>query len=116
MPSVVILRLMKTKITGKLAAAMFVVLAVLGAACGTTPAAKISRADAERVALARVPTGVVKEGELENEHGRLIWTFDIATPGKRGITEIHVDAFRCEVIATENESDEQEKSEKRREK
>jgi uncharacterized membrane protein YkoI len=95
----------------------FVVAAMMfGAGCATTPAAKISRANAERSALARVPNGVVKEGELEKEHGKLIWSFDIATPGSSEITEIHVDANTGEVIATEKETEDHEKKEKKGEK
>ena len=80
--------------------------------CASAPTAKVSRADAERMALSRVPNGVIKEGELEKEHGRLIWSFDIATPGSKEITEIHVDANTNEVIATEKEDEAHEKSEK----
>ncbi len=39
--------------------------------------AKIARADAEKTALAQVPDGTVKEAEIEKEHGKLIWSFDI---------------------------------------
>ena len=46
-----------------------------------TAQAKVSRADAEKTALTKAPNGTVKEGELEKEKGRLIWSFDIATPG-----------------------------------
>ena len=35
--------------------------------------ATVSRADAEKTALARVPGGTVKEGELEKEKGKLVW-------------------------------------------
>jgi uncharacterized membrane protein YkoI len=31
---------------------------------------KIERAAAEKIALARVPGGQIKEGELEKEHGK----------------------------------------------
>src|SRR5438128_2746885 len=49
--------------------------------------AKVSKADAEKTALAKVPGGTIKEGELEKEKGKLIWSFDIATPGTKDITE-----------------------------
>ncbi len=91
--------------------ALFIVFFALLTACSTTSGAKISRADAERTALARVPNGVVKEGELEKENGRLIWSFDIATPGSKDITEVHVDAMTGEVIATEKETEAHEKAE-----
>lgn len=80
--------------------------------CATAKNAKVSRSDAEHTALNKVPGGTIKEGELEKEHGRLIWSFDIATPGTTTITEVHVDANTGEVEATERESEAHEKAEK----
>ena len=65
--------------------------------------AKVSQADAEKTALSRVPGGVVKESEIEKEHGRLVWSFDIATPDSKDITEIEVDAQTGVVVAVETE-------------
>ena len=59
--------------------------------------AKVTRADAERTALAKVPGGTIKEGELEKEKGKLIWSFDITTPGSKEITEVAVDAITGDV-------------------
>jgi len=87
---------------------------LLASACATARNAKIPRAEAERIALTRVPNGVVKEAELEKEYGRLIWSFDIATLGLADITEVHVDANTGEVVATETEA--HEKTEKKHEK
>jgi uncharacterized membrane protein YkoI len=94
--------------------ALFCIVAIclFATGCATTSEAKISRAEAERVALAKVPNGVVKEGELEKEHGRLIWSFDIATPGSHNITEVHVDAMTGEIVAVEIEDEAHEKKEK----
>lgn len=66
--------------------------------------AKISKADAEKTALARVPDGSVQEAELEEEDGQLIWSFDISRPGTKDITEVHVDAKTGAVIAVESET------------
>src|SRR5258705_11636136 len=55
--------------------------------------ARVSKADAEKTALAQVPGGTIKEGELEKEKGKLIWSFDISTPGTKDITEVQVDAI-----------------------
>lgn len=103
---------MKTQIA-KLAGLLIVAVA-MAMGCATSPSnAKISRSGAERAALARVPNGVIKEGELEKEHGRLIWSFDIASSGSKDITEVHVDAMTGEVIATEKESEADEAAEKK---
>ena len=42
--------------------------------------AKVTKQQATAIALARVPQGQVREAELEREHGKLVWSFDIATP------------------------------------
>jgi len=75
--------------------------------------AKISRVDAEKAALARVPGGTVKEGEVENEKGKLIWSFDVSTPGTKDITEVHVDAMTGEVVSMEKETAKDEAKEKK---
>jgi uncharacterized membrane protein YkoI len=74
--------------------------------------AKISKADAEKIALSKVPNGTIKEGELEKEKGKLIWSFDIATPGTKNITEVNIDAITGAVIAVDVETPEKEGKEK----
>ena len=74
--------------------------------------AKITRADAERIALAKVPGGTVKEGGIEKEKGKIIWSFDIATPGTQDITEVAVDAMTGDVVAIDKETPEDEAKEK----
>jgi hypothetical protein len=78
--------------------------------------ARVTKADAERIALAKVPGGTIKEGELEKEKGKLIWSFDIATPGTPNITEVAVDAITGEVLSIEKETPKQEAGEKKDEK
>ena len=75
--------------------------------------AKVNRADAEKAALAKVPGGTIKEGEIEKEKGKLIWSFDVATPGTKDITEVHVDAMTGEVLGMEKETVKDEGKEKR---
>jgi uncharacterized membrane protein YkoI len=65
--------------------------------------AKVSKADAERTALTKVPNGTIKSEGIEREHGKLIWSFDIAKPGTKDITEIQVDAMSGRVVRTEIE-------------
>lgn len=78
--------------------------------------AKVSKSEAERIALAQAPNGTIKEGELEKEKGKLIWSFDIATPGSPDTTEVNVDAQTGQVVSVSKESPEQEKKEKEAEK
>ena len=73
--------------------------------------ATVSKAEAERTALARVPNGTIKEAELEQEKGRLIWSFDVATPDSKDITEVNIDAKSGEVVAIDKESPSEEAKE-----
>lgn len=78
--------------------------------------AKVSRADAEKAALEKVPGGTIKEGELEKEKGKLIWSFDISIPGSKDIKEVQVDAITGQVISVETETAAAEAKEKKKEK
>jgi len=90
-------------------------------AAGPVPAdlaaqAKITREQASATALAKVPKGVVKSAELEKEHGRLVWSFDIARPSTPGVTEIQVDAVSGKIVSMEHESANKEAKEAKAEK
>jgi len=74
--------------------------------------ARISKNEAEKIALSKAPNGTIKEGELENEKGRLIWSFDIATADSKDITEVQVDAKTGQVVAVEKETPKNEQKEK----
>ncbi|MBW8875169.1 MAG: PepSY domain-containing protein [Acidobacteria bacterium] len=73
--------------------------------------AKISLETARTTALAKVPHGEVRSEELEKEHGKLIYSFDIAVPGKSGIQEVNVNAITGKVIGVHHESAKDEKKE-----
>lgn len=60
--------------------------------------AKITMAEARKIAMAQVPLAKVRSGELEREHGRLIYSFDMKTPGKRGIDEVNIDALDGSIV------------------
>jgi hypothetical protein len=66
--------------------------------------AKLTKAEAEKIALEKVPGGKIKEGELEMEGGVLLWSFDVATPGSKNITEVNINAVTGKVIAVDVES------------
>jgi hypothetical protein len=75
--------------------------------------AKVSRADAEKAALSKAPGGTIKEGELEKEKGKLIWSFDMTTAGSSDIKEVQVDAITGQVISVETETAAAETKEKK---
>jgi peptidase YpeB-like protein len=66
--------------------------------------AKITKSEAEHIALAKVPNGRVKSAEIENEKGHLVWSFDIARSNVRDITEILVDTKTGKIISIQIES------------
>jgi hypothetical protein len=69
-----------------------------------TKQAKITKAQAQEIALAKVSDGVVKSAEIENEKGHLVWSFDIAKPNAKDITEILVDAKTGKIISRQTET------------
>jgi uncharacterized membrane protein YkoI len=73
--------------------------------------AKITKADAEKTALTKAPDGMVKDAELEDEDGKLVWSFDIARPGSKDITEVQVDAITGAIVSVEIEKPKDQKKE-----
>ena len=75
--------------------------------------AKISQADAEKTAIASIKAQTEKttEGELEVEHGCLVYSFDIRVSGKSGIQEVIVDAGTGKILSHKHETAKQEKAE-----
>jgi predicted hotdog family 3-hydroxylacyl-ACP dehydratase len=75
--------------------------------------AKITQAHAQEVALKRAP-GTVESAELEREHGKLVYSFDIRN--SRGtITEVQVSAVTGRVVRVEHENKKKEAAEKKKE-
>jgi uncharacterized membrane protein YkoI len=77
--------------------------------------AKVTEKAARATALAQIPGGTVKSGELERENGRLLYSFDIASKGKTGIDEVQVDAITGTVLSNKHETPAMEKAEKKAE-
>ena len=78
--------------------------------------AKVSEANAAKTAAARVPNGHIQAVELENEGGRLIYSYEVKVPGRSGIEEINVNAKTGAVVSTEHESPASERGEAKAEK
>ena len=76
--------------------------------------AKITKELAQETALKRAP-GTVESGELEKEHGKLVYSFDIRN-AKGTITEVQVSAITGKIVRIEHESKKQEAAEKKKEK
>jgi uncharacterized membrane protein YkoI len=67
-------------------------------------------------ALAAVPHGRIKSAELEREQGRLIYSFDIAVPGRAGFEEVQISAIDGSLISVRHESPADERAERPRHK
>ena len=75
--------------------------------------AKITKEQAQEIAVKRAP-GTVESGELEREHGKLVYSFDIRN-AKGTIDEVQVSAITGKIVRVEHESKKQEAAEKRKE-
>jgi hypothetical protein len=73
--------------------------------------AKITEAAAVATAQAKVPKGTIDALELENEGGKLLWSFDFKVPGKTGIDEVNVNAITGKAGKVVHESPAAEKKE-----
>lgn len=71
---------------------------------GLLKKATISSTAATATALAKVPKGAIQAAEVENEDGKLIYSFDIKVAGKSGIEEVAVDAMTGRVLSVEHET------------
>lgn len=94
--------------------ATFIAAAAMAAstfAATTAVKPKITMQQARAIALKKAP-GTVKSSELENEHGKLIYSFDIATSAT-AITEVNVDALNGKIVAVQQESAAKEAAEKK---
>ena len=73
--------------------------------------AKISEDSAAAIARSKVPNGTIQSVELEHEHGKLIYSYDIKVAGKSGIEEVNVNAMDGAVVGVEHESSADEQKE-----
>jgi uncharacterized membrane protein YkoI len=75
----------------------------------------LTRAQAEQIARSRVTDGIIRSAELEHEHGKQVWSFDISRPGQTNLTELQIDALTGAVVSTTEESPKDEAAEARSE-
>lgn len=73
--------------------------------------AKITVEQARSTARHRLPEATIASEELENEAGRLIYTFEMKTAGRTGIDEVNIDAGDGSVVAVQHEGPSAERTE-----
>jgi len=73
---------------------------------GLARRAKVSCAEARKAALAAVgkPKLRIRSAELEEEKGKLVYSFDIEWAGHSGIDEVQIDAGSGQVVSVEHET------------
>ena len=76
--------------------------------------AKITMEKAREIALSKVKNGKIASEELEREHGKLIYSFDIKTD-KPGVTEVNVNAITGKIVGIQKENAKKEAAEKKQE-
>ncbi|HSP35341.1 MAG TPA: PepSY domain-containing protein [Thermoanaerobaculia bacterium] len=78
--------------------------------------AKISMHEAREIALKNVHKGSkIESAEIEREHGKLIYSFDIRETGRKDVTEVNVDAMTGKIVAIDHENPKKEAAEKKQE-
>lgn len=70
---------------------------------GLAKMATVTLEKARAVAMAKVAKGRIQAQEIEEENGRLIYSFDVKVKGNSGIEEVNVDAKTGELVNTEHE-------------
>jgi uncharacterized membrane protein YkoI len=71
---------------------------------GLLAQAKIKPEAARQTALKAVPGATIKEAEIEREHRKLVYSFDLTVPGQTGIQEVLVDANTGKIVSSKHES------------
>ena len=71
---------------------------------GLLARARVTPDSARRLALAQVANGMIDEEEIEEEHGKLVYSFDIKVRGRRGVEEVQIDALSGAMVSHEHET------------
>jgi hypothetical protein len=86
---------------------------VAGTSASATQRRKIGMTRARAIAAEKAP-GHIESAELEKEHGKWVYSFDIRND-KGTITEVQVDAYSGAIASVEEENAQQEAEEKSKE-
>jgi uncharacterized membrane protein YkoI len=73
--------------------------------------AEVNPEQARATALARFSAAEVVSGELEEEGGALVYSFDIRVVGQSGVEEVQVDAHSGRIVSQTHETDAEEAAE-----
>lgn len=71
---------------------------------GLAAQATVSADSAQKIALAQVSRGWVREAQLEEQNGTLVYSYDIKARGKSGVEEVTIDAKTGAVVSSKHET------------
>ena len=66
--------------------------------------AKITKTQAEHIAMEKVPGAKIQSAEIENEHNALVWSFDMVKTGSKDVTEVLVNAKTGQIVEVTTET------------
>ncbi|MGI8494512.1 MAG: PepSY domain-containing protein [Pyrinomonadaceae bacterium] len=96
------------------AATLFALVFGISALTANAQTKKIGMAKAKAIALKQA-SGKIQSSELENENGKMIYSFDIRN-NKGTMTEVNIEAYTGAVVAVSEENPKKEANEKKQEK
>ncbi len=82
---------------------------------GLTAGAKVDPAVARRTALAKFPEGKIVKEEIEQENGKLVYSFDVKNGTQPGVEEVLVNAVDGSIVSVEHEDAAKEAAEAKKE-
>jgi uncharacterized membrane protein YkoI len=94
--------------------AVLIAVVAFGKTTKTKMKPKLTKEQAQTIALTKASGGTVESSELEREKGHLVWSFDIRT-SPTDITEVLVDANDGSIVDVSHETAAQQKAEKEKE-
>lgn len=71
---------------------------------GLAAQATISADSAQKIALAQVSRGWIREAKLLEENGTLVYSYDVKARGKSGVEEVMIDAKTGAVVSSKHET------------
>jgi uncharacterized membrane protein YkoI len=99
----------------KALSAALVVAAAIAPAFAAGQKTTVSEGKARATALAFVRGGTIRSSELEREHGRLVYSFDISRPHMGGVEEIQISATTGKLVSRHHETPAKEAAERQAE-
>ena len=84
------------------------IMGILGCAASQSTLLKeatVTQHQAEKIALDKVPQGQIKESELEQKKGKLVWSIEVVVPGTEKETKFKIDAKTGEILSFKQEDE-----------